>query len=149
MNTNKRRGRPSSYKAYSRDYDAVKKAMEKKGYTMAETKYSEEEWKRAHRAEINDRQRDIKERKRKTVGNINRDLIRRQQWQYSESQAKAQRRAYTLSGGKDKIKLSDIRGGKVQAVDWNAVSLREKELRNQGWGWGRVHSQISEEFFGS
>lgn len=147
---NKRgRGRPTSYEAYSRDWDATEKAMKARGYTMAETKYTKEEWKRAHRAEKNDRLKAIKEGKRKTIGNINRDLIRRQQWQYTESQAKAQRRAYEMSGGKEKIKLSDIRGGKVEAVDWTALSNREKELRNLGWGWGRVHAKVSEEFFGS
>lgn len=147
----KKRGRPSSYQAYSRDYNKVAAEMAKKGYTMAESKYTKAEWERAHQAEINDRNRAIKEGKRKTVGNINRDLIKEQQWQFSSAQAKAQREAYNQKNPdrKEDLKIFDIRGGKVQAVDWNALTQREQELRNQGWGWGRIHSTISEEFFGS
>ena len=144
-----KKGRPSSYLSYSKEYDRVKSVMASKGYTMAERKFTEEEWKRAHWAVRNDRLRDIKEGKRKTIGYINRDLIREQTWRYSQAQARAQLRAYKLSGGKENLKILDIRGEKVRAVDWDALSAREKELRAQGWGWGRVHATVSEEFFGS
>lgn len=143
-------GRPSSYRAYVKEYNLIKKEMKKRGYDMAEVKYTKAEWERAHFAEKNERKEAILKGERKTIGNINRDLIKRQQWKYSSAQAKAQRKAYTIAGGKEKdIKISDIRSGKTQAVDWNAIANREKELRAQGLGWNRVHTKISEEFFGS
>lgn len=153
MNTNKRkRGRPSgtgSYEAYSKEYDRVKAAMEKRGYTMASEKYTEAEWKRTHKAEINDRNTAIKEGKRKTVGNVNRDLVKEQQWHYSTAQARAQRKGYELRGGKEKVKLSDIKSGKTRVIDWNEISVRNKELRADGKSWDEVHQIISQEYFGS
>ena len=151
MNNKKGRGRPSSYEAYVRDYNKIASEMAEKGYTMAETKYTKAEWERAHRAEINDRNRAIKEGKRKTIGNVNRDLVKEQQWQFTSAQAKVQREIYKQKNPeiKEYVKLSDIRGGKLQAIDWNALSKREKELQNKGLEWGQIHSTISEEFFGS
>ena len=150
---NKKRGRPASYTAYSRDYNKVAKAMKKRGYTMAERKYTKMEWERIHYAETNDRKLAIQRGERKTIGNINRDLIKEQQWTYSSAQAKAQRQAWIIAHPDSKKSelpsIMDVRGGKKQAVDWNAISAREKELRTQGWGWARVHSTISSEFFGS
>ena len=145
-------GRPSgtgSYESYSREYNRVKKEMKKRGYTMASEKYTKMEWKITHQAEINDRKNDIIEGKRKTVGNVNRDLVKEQQWHYSTAQAKAQRRGYKLRGGKDKVKLSDIKGGKTRVIDWNAVSQRNSELRSENKSWDEVHEIIAQEFFGS
>ena len=148
----KKRGRPSgtgSYEVYSKEYDRVKAAMEKKGYTMASEKYTKIEWKITHRAETNDSKEAIQEGKRKNVGNINRDLVREQQWHYSTAQAKAQRKSYELRGGTEKIKLSDIRGDKIRVVDWNEISIRNKQLRDNGKTWNEVHQIISQEYFGS
>lgn len=149
MNINKKRGRPTNYAAYSRDYDKVAKEMAKRGYTMADRKLTKMEWERTHYAYKNTRLIEIKEGKRKTVGNINRDIIKSQQWEYTSAQARAQRRSYEIRGGKKKLKISDIKAGTVQAVDWNQISIREKELRAKGYGWAKVHTTISEEFFGS
>jgi len=140
-------GRPSAYKAYVAYYNELKKNMKKHGLQMAQRKLTKREWEAYHTAMKNDRQKEILEGKRKIVGNINRDLAKRQQWGLSAAQARAQQKAIKVQTGKTE-RIRDIRAGKAQ-VDWDAISAREKELRNQGWGWARVHDTISEEFFGS
>lgn len=134
------------YKAYVALYNAKKAEMKKKGYTMAIRKYRKIEWEYYYTAEKVEREEAIAAGKRKTIGDINRSVVKDQTYSMSKLQAKGYRDYLKTQG--QKVKISDIRAGKVQ-VDWNAVSMREKELRNNGWGWGRVHDQISEEFFGS
>lgn len=111
MNTNnevikKKRGRPTgtiSYEAYSREYDNLAFSMKKRGYTMGEEKYNKTTWLRMYAAVKNDRTLEIKKGKRKTLGNINRDIIRRQQWKFTSAQAKAQIKVYQSKGRKRKI----------------------------------------------
>lgn len=134
------------YKAYEALYNNMKKQMRKRGYTMAQKKLRKAEWEYAYLAEKNERLDAMASGKRKTVGDVNRQLVKEQTWSQSKEQAKGYQ-SYLKTQGQ-KVKISDIRAGKV-AVDWNAISTREQQLRQLGWGWGRVHDQISEEFFGS
>jgi len=135
------------YKAYEALYRAKKAEMKKRGYSMAQRKLKKAEWEYAYLAEKYEREDAIKAGKRKTIGDVNRQLVKEQTYSMSRLQAKGYQDYLKTSKGEN-VKISDIRAGKV-AVNWDAISAREKELRNQGWGWARVHDTISEEFFGS
>jgi len=166
MNNEKRkRGRPSGtskYEAYVKEYNQVEAEMKKRGYKMKEKMYSKAEWEEYYESEREGRLEAIAEGKRKTTGNINRDLVKEQTYSLSTAQAKAQRRyleqldpeseeykkILEKNGGKAPT-LLDIRGRKVQIVNWQAVSDRNDELRQQGYSWDDVHKTISQEFFGS
>ena len=141
------RGRPIDYRAYQKAYTALKKEMAKNGYTMYQRRLTALEYRTLYKAYKNTRKNEISQGKRKTLGNISRDILKSQQYEYSSKQAKVFQTAIKTQTGKTPS-IKDIRAKKVQ-VDWNAISLREKELRDQGWGWSRVHIQIAEEFFGS
>lgn len=146
MNRGKYKSNLRGYKAYQALYNAQKQKMKKRGYTMAMKKLKKKEWEYYYAAEKNERQDAISKGKRKTVGDINRKIVQDQTWKSSKAQASGYQEYLRTQG--QKVKIADIRAGKVQ-VDWNAITLREQQLRGQGWGWARVHDTISEEFFGS
>lgn len=134
------------YKAYEALYRAKKAEMKKRGYEMAQRKLKKSEWQYAYAAEKSEREDAMASGKRKTIGDINRQIIKEQTYTFSKKQARGYQE-YLKSKG-EKATITDIRMGKV-GVNWEAITAREQELRSQGWGWGRVHDTISEEFFGS
>jgi len=147
MKKSRGRGRPENYQAYVKAYNSLKKAMEAKGLKMADKKMNKTEWNAMRVALTNERKEQIKQGKRKTVGNINRDLAKSQQYQYTQAQAKAWRKSIEETEGK-KVTLADIRGARY-TLNWNAISEREHDLRDQGLGWALVHQIIAQEYFGS
>ena len=143
------KGRPSSYKAYSDYYDKVASDMAKKGYSMAAPKLNKSQWAEIHRAEINDRNVDVIQGKRKTVGNVNRDLVREQQWKLSRAQARARMDAAKRTGNKKKYKVFDIRSGNEDPIDWDMVKERRRSMKAAGVSDYAIKKNISQEFFGS
>jgi len=141
------RGRPSDYKAYVRHYNALNKEMKKRGLTMAEGRMNKLEWKTMREALINTRKDEIAQGKRKTLGNINKDLAKMQQYAISREQAKAYQKAIKATDNK-KVSLRDIRAGKY-AVNWDVINAREKELRAENHSWNYIHDIIAQEYFGS
>lgn len=147
MSSKRGRGRPSDYKAYVNHYNAIKKQMKKHGLDMAEKKMNKLEWKTMREALINERKEQIEKGERKTLGNINRDLAKMQQYQYSKAQAKAWRKQIKEEVGED-VTLAAIRAGKY-GVNWTAISAREADLRSQGLDLALVRHIIAQEYFGS
>ena len=143
---NGKRGRKTDYQAYVRLYKNVASEMDKKGYSMADKMYTKVEWETLHKAETNDRLKDIKNGKRKTTGNINRDLVNEQRWEFSSSQAKALKKGI-LKG--EKLTLTEIRGGK-SSITREAIEERFTELKlSEGLTQKEASKIIAQEFFGS
>lgn len=143
---NGKRGRKTDYQAYVRLYKNVASEMAKKGYSMADKMYTKVEWETLHKAETNDRLKDIKTGKRKTTGNINRDLVNEQRWEFSSSQAKALKKGILKS---EKLTLTEIRGGK-SSITRETIEERFTELKlSEGLTQKEASKIIAQEFFGS
>lgn len=134
------------YKAYVELYKARKKELEKMGYTMAQRKLKKAEWEATYEAEKNDRLDDIASGKRKTVGDVNRAIVKSQTNTVSSKVA----RAYVAGQKKlgNKIKVRDIQYGKIQ-VDWESIREYKEILRKSGMSWGDINEKIGQDFFGS
>lgn len=147
MSKKRGRGRPSDYKAYVKQYNALKKQMKKYGLKMAEEKMNKLEWKTMREALINTRKDEIAQGKRKTLGNINKDLAKMQQYKVSKEQARAYQKAIKATDDK-KVSIRDIRAGKYE-VNWDVINAREKQLRAENHSWNYIHEVIAQEYFGS
>lgn len=143
---NGKRGRKTDYQAYVRLYQDTASKMAKKGYTMADKMYSKIEWETLHTAETNDRLKDIKAGKRKTTGNINRDLVNEQRWEFSSAQAKVLKKGILKD---EKLTLTEIRAGKA-LIKRDSISERYIELKLvEGLTQKEASKVIAQEFFGS
>lgn len=83
-----------NYNSYVKDYKATEARLKKKGYTMSQRMYTKKEFEAQYAAETNDRKEDIKKGKRKTLGNISRDLVAEQASDITKKQAKAVQKFY-------------------------------------------------------
>lgn len=143
---NKKKGRKTDYQSYVKLYKDTEAKMIKKGYSMADRMYTKVEWETLHKAETNDRLKDIKAGKRKTTGNINRDLVNEQRWEFSSAQAKSLKKGVLKN---QKLTLTDIRGGK-SSIKRETIEDRFTELKFfEGLNQKEASKKIAQEFFGS
>jgi hypothetical protein len=141
-----KRGRKTDYQSYVKLYKDTAAKMAKKGYSMSDVMYTKIEWETVHRAETNDRLKDIKLGKRKTTGNINRDLVNEQRWEFSSAQARVLKKGI-LKG--QKISLTEIRAGK-SSITRETIEERFTELKlSEGKTQKEASKIIAQEFFGS
>ena len=148
----KKRGKYKSnlrgYAAYKKLYETTEKKMKSMGYEMAETMYSEIEWKTMYAAEKQDRLIEVNEGKRTTTGDINRQLVKEATYKYSDKQARGYLQKKKKDGTAKGIKLLDIRSGKVK-IDFDEITSFGEELEANGISGPRKYKIISQEFFGS
>ena len=148
----KKRGKYKSnlrgYAAYKKLYETTEKKMKSMGYEMAETIYSEIEWKTMYAAEKQDRLIEVNEGKRTTTGDINRQLVKEATYKYSDKQARGYLKKKKKDGTAKGIKLLDIRSGKVE-IDYDEITSYGEELEANGISGPRKYKMISQEFFGS
>ena len=141
------RGRKQDYQSYVKEYKKLKETMNKSGRQMAQRMYTKREWEQYHLALSNDRQKEINRGQRKIKGNINRDLAKRQQWEYSSKQAKAMSKVIKKQTGKTPL-VKDIRSGKVQ-IDWKKLQEEEERLIELGEDEEDARKKIHSEYWGS
>lgn len=135
------------YDAYVQAYEKRKEELRRKGLTMYERKYTKLEYDTTYTAIRNDRKREIREGKRKTVGDINRQMVNEQTYEYSLKQGRAMQKAIEVQTG-NKYKIADIRAG-VFKIDWNEIKYRREELKEQGKSTWEIKKIIGQEYFGS
>ena len=134
------------YKAYVALYNARKKELKKLGYTMAQRKLRKAEWDATYEAEKNDRLDDIASGKRKTVGDVNRAIVKSQTNTVSSKVASAYAKGQKKAG--NKIKVKDIQYGKIQ-INWEEIREYKQTLRDSGMSWGEINEKIGQDLFGS
>ena len=144
----KQRGRKISWRAYSREYNARRKELEKRGYVMHERKLTAAEFRYRYKAMKLEREEEIANGERKTIGNITRDLIKDQEYKYSAKQGKAIQKAYENFTG-NRISISSIRHGGNLNDFWNTIDMFKEELAQQGVLPDEIAIQVSQGFFGS
>lgn len=143
---NKKKGRKTDYQSYVKLYKAAEAKMAKKGYSMSDVMYTKIEWETVHKAETNDRLKDIKLGKRKTTGNINRDLVNEQRWEFSAAQARVLKKGILKD---EKITFTEIRAGK-SPIKRDSIEERYTELKLvEGKTQKEASKIIAQEFFGS
>lgn len=140
-------GRKRSYEAYKRDYNSRKRTLAANGVQMNQRMYTETEFEVQYTRMRNKRLNDIKEGKRKTIGNITRDLIDKQAFALSTKQAAA----ITKSARKDR-NYYQVRSG--QAIEefefdkFNEYMEKHPDANNED-ALRYARKEISTEFFGS
>ena len=76
------------YENYLDQFEARKEVFESRGLEFYDPKpLSYRDWKTVHAEKINDLEQDIKEGKRKTIGNVNREIVSDQAYEFSSRQA--------------------------------------------------------------
>ena len=116
------------YAAYSYAYDEMQRKRAAKGYTMAKSKMSQSDWEKAYRTEKTYREADVIYGNRKTVGDVNRALIKKETYYTTQAQAKARQQILRKQGKSST--LAEIRGGAIEP-DWEAIEKRRIELNEQ------------------
>lgn len=115
------------YEAYLHEYETKKESLHQRGYEMKDPRpYSELEYRTVYRALVNDRKEDVISGKRRSIGNIRRELINGQTWSAGDTQAKALYKYAKLTG--QKVKLMDIRAKGRESVDFGEYEKRYKEI---------------------
>lgn len=132
------------YDAYAHLYEEKRKDFARRGYQMASPKMSKIEYEATYEAYRNVRQGDVDLGKRKTIGDINREIVKNQSYEYTERQARGYK-AYLAKSGQ-KAKINDIRAG---MINWDLIEKRRDELALDGATQSIIASTISQEFFGS
>ena len=149
----KKRGKYKSnlrgYAAYSKLYDATQAKMNKAGYNMAASKLSREEYAVTYQAEKNDRMQAIREGKRKTVGDINRQFVKEATYEVSQKQASGYVKEMRRQNPNFQGSVRDVRAGKV-AINKASIAQRYENLKNNAqlspFAAGKI---IGQEYFGS
>ena len=115
-----------SYDAYLSMYAKKQGQLERKGLSMYDTPLSEIEFYTMYKAEKNFRKDLVRSGQLKSIGNITRQLVADQTYEYSEKTSRA-RYEYSRQTNQN-IKLQDIREGKAN-IDWSFLSKEYHELK--------------------
>ena len=116
-----------SYEAYLSMYAKKQGQLERKGLSMYDnTPLSEIEFYTMYKAEKNFRKDLVRSGQLKSIGNITRQLVRDQTYEYSEKTIRA-RYEYTKQTNQN-IMLQDIREG-IAKIDWSVLSKEYHELK--------------------
>lgn len=144
------------YDIYRRKYiEAQDKLAQAHGQDMYDNMLSKRQFENLYNAYKNERAKEGKK-----PGNITRDIVTRQTYQYSQKQARVFSKRLKEKLGDKKIKQSDVRAGKYDSdlsMLWDDIKeFRERkreELRKQGKSESEINKElkklVSQEFFGS
>lgn len=158
-------GRKLSYASYEKQYNANKAELAQEGLEMYQRKLSKSELETQFLRMKNEREKEIAEGKRKTLGNIMRDLVEKQTYELSFKQAKALLRASDKTGHGDEFgdnyyeRISRIRQGQWLGVAQYDKRRELEDLRDLEEDESKrmtdeeinreIYKYISTEFFGS
>lgn len=134
-------GRKLNYESYSKQYDDMQKKLAAKGISMFQRKYTKQEFAAQFMRLKNTRQEQISMGKRKTLGNITRDLIDKQAFELTMKQAKAVKKRQGMT-------LQELRSG-IWLAKEQYLKQREFEEMEVDDIEVAIRKYISTEFFGS
>lgn len=142
------------YKKGYKGYLGYKKALNKKINMLKKHKVSKfalpkamtfEEWQADYIATKNTFQQEVEEGKRKVIGNISQEIIKRQVYTYSQKQGRAMRKA-SMETGQAKLTMDQIRTGDF---DWSEIKEYYRALSDAGVSSYDIQDLIGYYFFGS
>lgn len=136
-------GRKLSYDSYKEQWKANATKLATNGFTMRQKMLSKREFEIRYTQYKNERQEEIKEGSRKTLGNITRDIVEDQTYNLSVKQARAmlkeKRKGKTLMELRAGTDLADIYQQKKKEFEDAGIENAAAEARRY----------ISTEYFGS
>lgn len=144
------------YDIYRRKYiEAQDKLAKTHGKDMWDNMLSKQQFENMYNAYKNERAKEGKK-----PGNITRDIITRQTYEYSQKQARVFAKRLKERLGSKGVKQSDVRAGKYNsglATLWDDIEefrkKKREELEQQGKKKGEINKEleklVSQEFFGS
>lgn len=141
-----KKGRKRSYDAYKREYRSKERKLNANGVSMNQRMLTEAEFNAQYDRILNQRKKDVASGKRKTTGNITRDLVDRQAFTLTAKQAEA------MITGKKTGNYYQRRSG--ASIEEREAELVEKYLENHpdreiDDALRYARGEISTEFFGS
>lgn len=160
----------NGYRAYVRDYKRMAKKLAKEGGKPADPMMSKLEYYTNYEFKYQDRLEDVAAKKRKTVGDINREMIKEQTYKLTKKQAegylkmleqrgyiteKNGKKYYVGSAGEDiqgpSKKEATIRNARITAIPYleEEIKSRYNQLRGNGVDGYAASKIIGQEFFGS
>lgn len=134
-----------SYQKYVDAYMAKSNQLAKQGYSMYDQMYSAEEYVTNYLGLRADQAVDVALGKRKRTGNILRDLVNDQAYQFTKRQALKQLEAAKQLGHRTTIQQL-MAGDKVLG---DILKAQRDILKQQGYSNKEVNLIISQEYFGS
>lgn len=133
-----------SYESYRELYREKQNKLTAKGLQMYDRMYTEREFYAVYRATKNDRVEMVRNGELRSIGNITREIVMRQTYEYSFKQAKALAEYARRTG--QELTQQQIRAGQV---DWDALYDLRAELAEQGLANDEIADEVATLLFGS
>ena len=143
-----------SYKAYKKAYEAKKASLLRRGLTMNDKMYTESEYKFQYKLERAEMVADVREGKRKAVGNVNQRLVERQTFELDINRARALQASARERG--IKLTIAEIRAGMDNLLDqsrltslYDEIKSTYSELRDASYSSKEAGAFIGQFYYGS
>lgn len=134
----------ANYESYKKAYFKKENMLNKKGLQMYDKILSRREFEAVYEATRNELKRQVKEGKRKVIGNVTQTIVTEQTYEYSQKQGKALQKYAEATG--QNLTQQQIRAGQI---DWNILKEAQIELKELGYSNAEVRTIIGQEYFGS
>lgn len=141
-----KKGRKRNYDAYKREYKAKERKLNANGVQMNQRLLSEAEFNAQYDRMLNQRKKDVLSGKRKTTGNITRDLVDRQAFALTAKQADAMVKSKRTGNYYQRRSGADIEEREAELVDKYLEKHPGAEIED---ALRYARGEISTEFFGS
>lgn len=134
----------ANYESYKKAYFKKEDMLNKKGLQMYDKILSRREFEAVYEATRNELKRQVKEGKRKVIGNVTQTIVTEQTYEYSQKQGKALQKYAEATG--QNLTQQQIRAGQI---DWSILKEAQIELKELGYSNAEVRTIIGQEYFGS
>lgn len=134
----------ANYESYKKAYFKKENMLNKKGLQMYDKILSRREFEAVYEATRNELKRQVKEGKRKVIGNVTQTIVTEQTYEYSQKQGKALQKYAEATG--QNLTQQQIRAGQI---DWSILKEAQIELKELGYSNAEVRTIIGQEYFGS
>ena len=137
------------YETYVREYKKAEAAQKKKGFTMQETMYSPIEFETMYTATRESLIERVAEGKRKQIGNVYQEMVRRQRYVRSIAQAKELKKAYKEQTGDDVSYTKFLNDTTEYLGMVNLIDGLYQQFKDSGMSTVAARNEISSLIFGS
>ena len=141
-----KKGRKRNYDAYKREYKAKERILNANGVQMNQRLLTEAEFNAQYDRMLNQRKKDVMQGKRKTTGNITRDLVDKQAFALTSKQAEAIVKGKKTGNYYKRRSGIDIEEREAELVDEYLQKHPDREIED---ALRYARGEISTEFFGS
>lgn len=141
-----KKGRKRNYDAYKREYKSKERILNANGVQMNQRLLTEAEFNAQYDRMLNQRKKDVMTGKRKTTGNITRDLVDKQAFALTAKQAESIVKGKRTGNYYKRRSGVDIEEREAELVEKYLEKYPDKEIDD---ALRYARGEISTEFFGS